>query len=162
LRGFSNGASFVGADESAPIDQRIVKGVATDTAILRFQTSFTEANSGIDVDSMVASHDKVFEIPVNSKNKWMLKVMRERNGEEGIGEPLMLIKDVPDVLFPACSTAFNADGSIVPFDNMCLAVFRLFNRNGLARASVCLRCAGSRWTASKWILTPLLSMIWRR
>ena len=43
--------------------------------------------------------------------------MRERNWEEAIGEPLMLIKDVPDVLFPACSTAFNAGGSIVPFDN---------------------------------------------
>ena len=116
MRGFSNGASFVGADESAPFDQRIVKGDATDTAILRFQTPFTEANSGIDADSMVASHDKVFEIPVNSKNKWMLNVMRERNGE-AIGELLMLIKDVPDVLFPACSTAFNAGGSIVPFDN---------------------------------------------
>jgi sodium/potassium-transporting ATPase subunit alpha len=112
-----NGASFVGADESSPIDQRIIKGDATDTAILRFATSFTKANSGIDVDSMVASHKKLFEIPFNSKNKWMLNVVRELSGEKAIGEPLMLIKGAPDVLFPACSTALNADGSIVPFDN---------------------------------------------
>jgi sodium/potassium-transporting ATPase subunit alpha len=29
----------------------------------------------------------------------------------------MLIKGAPDVLFPACNSALNADGSAVPFDN---------------------------------------------
>lgn len=115
-----NGASFVGADESAPLDERIIKGDATDTAILRFTESFTKENSGIDVASMVASHDKLFEIPFNSKNKWMLTVMREHKGfddEKQAGEPFMLIKGAPDVLFPACNSALNADGSAVPFDN---------------------------------------------
>src|ERR1700692_2504708 len=73
-----NGASFVGADESAPIDQRVIKGNATDTAILRFAQSFAKANSGIDVDSMVTSHDKLFKIPFNSRNKWMLTIVCER------------------------------------------------------------------------------------
>jgi sodium/potassium-transporting ATPase subunit alpha len=115
-----NGASFVGANQSAPIEQRIIKGDATDTAILRFTEFFTNANSGIDVASTVASHDKLFEIPFNSKNKWMLTVVRERIEEKEVGEPLMLIKGAPDVLFRACSLALNADGSVVPFDNRVL------------------------------------------
>jgi sodium/potassium-transporting ATPase subunit alpha len=110
-----NGAAFVG-DNSVPIDQRVIKGDATDTAILRF-TEYVTKDNGIDVSSMVASHDKLFEIPFNSRNKWMLTVVREHSGETSIGEPLMLIKGAPDVLFPACSTALNADGSIVPFNN---------------------------------------------
>lgn len=118
-----NGASFVDAGDSAPLDERTIKGDATDTAILRFTESFTKGNSGIDIDSMVASHDKLFEIPFNSRNKWMLTVMRENKGladEKQAGEPFMLIKGAPDVLFPACSSTLNADGSPVPFDNSIL------------------------------------------
>jgi sodium/potassium-transporting ATPase subunit alpha len=115
-----NGASFVAADADAPIDQRAIKGDATDTAILRFAESFANGNNGVDVTSMIASHDKLFEIPFNSKNKWMLTVVRERKGIDEkieVGEPCMLVKGAPDVLFPACSSALNADGGIVPFDD---------------------------------------------
>jgi sodium/potassium-transporting ATPase subunit alpha len=112
-----DGASFVGTDKSAPIDQRVIKGDATNTAILRFAQSFAKANSGINVDSMVASHNKLFKIPFNSRNKWMLTDVHERSGEKAVGEPLMLIKGAPDILFPACSAALNAGGRVVPFDN---------------------------------------------
>lgn len=115
-----NGASFVDSDESAPIDQRLVKGDATDTAILRFTEHFATGNNGINVTSMIASHDKLFEIPFNSKNKWMLSVVRERHEEKYVGEPTMFIKGAPDVLFPACSAALNADGTTVPFDDSVL------------------------------------------
>jgi sodium/potassium-transporting ATPase subunit alpha len=114
-----NGASFIGTDDSTPIDQRTIKGDATDTAILRFSESFSNGPNRIDVAKMVASHEKIFEIPFNSKNKWMLTIIRERRGggdKMEFGEPFMLVKGAPDVLFPACSTALNVDGSVVPFD----------------------------------------------
>jgi sodium/potassium-transporting ATPase subunit alpha len=113
-----NGASFVDTDESAPIDQRAIKGDATDTAILRFAEVFADKRYGIDVATMVESHDKLFEIPFNSKNKWMLTIIRERkvvDEKMQFGKPLMLVKGAPDVLFPLCSAALNADGSVVPF-----------------------------------------------
>jgi sodium/potassium-transporting ATPase subunit alpha len=115
-----NGASFVGGDDSGPIEQRTIKGDATDTAILRFAESFANGHHGIDIAAMVASHDKLFEIPFNSTNKWMLTVVREH---KGVGEkteaswPSMLIKGAPDVLFRACTAALNADGNAVPFDS---------------------------------------------
>lgn len=115
-----NGALFVGADDSGPIDQRTIKGDATDTAILRFAESFTNGHNGIDVAAMVASHDKLFEIPFNSTNKWMLTVVREHKGvgeKTEVGLPSMFIKGAPDVLFPACTAALNADGNEVPFDS---------------------------------------------
>jgi sodium/potassium-transporting ATPase subunit alpha len=118
-----NGATFVGADDYAAVDQKAIKGDATDTAILRFTESFASGDSGIDIASMVASHDKLFEIPFNSRNKWMLTVVREQQGSDeklDVGEPLMLVKGAPDVLFPACSSALNADGSVEPFDTQVL------------------------------------------
>jgi sodium/potassium-transporting ATPase subunit alpha len=69
---------------------------------------------------MVELNHKLFEIPFNSKNKWMLTVIREHKGvgeKMEMGEPSMLVKGAPDVLFPACSRALNADGSEVPFDS---------------------------------------------
>jgi sodium/potassium-transporting ATPase subunit alpha len=53
----------------------------------------------------------------------MLTVMRENKGfdnEKQVGEPFMLIKDAPDVLYPACSSALNANGSPASFDNSIL------------------------------------------
>lgn len=97
----------------------MIKGDATDAAILRFTESFTTENSGIDVPSIVASHGKLFEMPFNPRNRWMLTVVREHpdlTNENHEGEPVMLIKGAPDVLFPACTEALNADGGSVSFD----------------------------------------------
>lgn len=114
-----NGASFVGTDDMAPAEERSVKGDATDTAVLRFAESFN-LHSGIDTSSIVASHDKVFEIPFNSRNKWMLTVVRERKTvaeKDEMIDPWMFVKGAPDVLFPFCINALNADGNEVPFDD---------------------------------------------
>jgi sodium/potassium-transporting ATPase subunit alpha len=114
-----NGASFVGTDDTVPAEERPIKGDATDTAVLRFAESFN-LHSNIDTSSILASHDKVFEIPFNSRNKWMLSVVRERKApveEDEIFEPWMLVKGAPDVLFPFCISALNADGTEVSFDD---------------------------------------------
>lgn len=97
--------------------ERIVKGDATDTAVLRFAESLNFA--GFNSADLLAAHTKVFEIPFNSTNKWMMTVVKEKNtsppGESASeSDPLMLIKGAPDVLFPSCSNVLRSDGTLSP------------------------------------------------
>ena len=100
-----NGASFDTNPEHAalPIDQRPIKGDATDTAVLRF----AESLPGMDCTQVISAHEKLFEIPFNSRNKWMLTVQRERGGADS--ELWMLVKGAPDVLFPACTHVLDSE-----------------------------------------------------
>ncbi|KAJ7777899.1 calcium ATPase transmembrane domain M-containing protein [Mycena maculata] len=98
-------------DADAP-DQRLVKGDATDSAILRFTELFNDPDSGVDTLSLIASHEAVYTIPFNSKNKWMLTVVRPR-GSPGV-PPDMLVKGAPDILVAKCVAAMNSDGTEVP------------------------------------------------
>lgn len=64
-----NGAQFeTSADASSHPSERAIKGDATDTAILRF----AESLPGFNCQCLLESYDKVFEIPFNSRNKWMI------------------------------------------------------------------------------------------
>lgn len=107
-----NGARFENSAEAAmlPADKRPVKGDATDTAVLRFSDSLP----GMDAETLLASHEKVFEIPFNSRNKWMLTLVRGRvsgNEQESDPELCILVKGAPDVLFPACTHVLDANGA---------------------------------------------------
>jgi sodium/potassium-transporting ATPase subunit alpha len=110
-----NEARFDDASSSIPVDQRTAKGNATDIAVLRFAESLSLPSIGANVDTLLASYDKVFEIPFNSSNKWMLSVVRERGLDDR--DPWMLVKGAPDVLFPSCTTVLSANGTIVPLDS---------------------------------------------
>ncbi|KAI0687168.1 calcium ATPase transmembrane domain M-containing protein [Cytidiella melzeri] len=103
-----NGAKFEHSEASLPVEERTVKGDATDSAVLRF----SETIPGIDSQSVVDAHDTLFEIPFNSRNKWMLTLVRERAA--GDSSPTILVKGAPDVLFPACSDVLNSDGTLTP------------------------------------------------
>ncbi|KDQ61520.1 hypothetical protein JAAARDRAFT_30968 [Jaapia argillacea MUCL 33604] len=116
-----NGAKFDAATAALPVEERNVKGDPTDTAVLRFAESLSIPTIGVDAQAVLASHDKIFEIPFNSKNKWMLTVVRERrsHAHEAEGrepETWMLVKGAPDVLFPSCGNVMRADGTVVPLD----------------------------------------------
>ncbi|CCM01088.1 uncharacterized protein FIBRA_03136 [Fibroporia radiculosa] len=118
-----NGAKFDSTTEDCPMEDRIIKGDPTDTAILRFSESLRIPSLGLDASTLLASHEKLFEIPFNSRNKWMLTVVRESpvaDVEKGInGEPQtwMLVKGAPDKLFPACTSVMQEDGSTCYFDS---------------------------------------------
>jgi sodium/potassium-transporting ATPase subunit alpha len=103
-----NGAYFEKTSDALPF----IKGDATDTAILRFAEDLSMPSIGVDTASLLATYDKVFEIPFNSRNKWMLSVVRER----GSVDPWMLVKGAPDVLFPSCTHVMKADGTTIPFE----------------------------------------------
>ncbi|KAI0091380.1 calcium ATPase transmembrane domain M-containing protein [Irpex rosettiformis] len=101
-----NGAKFEHSDVPLPISERVIKGDSTDTAVLRFSSTLPS----IDSQSIVDAHDKLFEIPFNSRNKWMLTLVKDKTHD---GALTMLVKGAPDVLFPICSEAILSDGTSV-------------------------------------------------
>lgn len=113
-------ATFDAATSNLPMSERKMFGDATDCAVLRF----SETISAI---AMVRDNwTKIFEIPFNSKNKFMLRLMRANN-EEALLDAVtpaeakeytqddycMTIKGAPDVLMSRCSRMLLPSGEIV-------------------------------------------------
>jgi sodium/potassium-transporting ATPase subunit alpha len=99
------------------------KGNPTDAALLNF-TQAIASTMGEDAEELEATHEKLFEIPFNSANKWMLTLVRKKKTPElEQGEPLMLVKGGPDVLFPYCTEAMDNDGKRKPLNNAALRHF---------------------------------------
>ncbi|KAI8985775.1 E1-E2 ATPase-domain-containing protein [Trametes punicea] len=116
-----NGAKFDSASARLPLDERQIKGDATDSAILRFSEGLFVPSIGISTPSLLGSYEKTFEIPFNSRNKWMLTLV-QRSAEPKAqaasdADKWMLVKGGPDVLFPKCSSVMKADGSVIPLDS---------------------------------------------
>jgi sodium/potassium-transporting ATPase subunit alpha len=62
---------------------------------------------------------KIFEIPFNSRNKWMMSVVQDhtsRSEEGSTPQTWMLIKGAPDVLFPSSTSILDSNGKPIPFD----------------------------------------------
>ncbi|KAI8817013.1 calcium ATPase transmembrane domain M-containing protein [Fimicolochytrium jonesii] len=131
-----NGATFDQTTMELPIDERTVKGDATDAAILRFATAHPDAGS------LVASHQELFEIPFNSKNKWMMTVQRHLD-DPTTNPTTMYVKGAPDVLYPLCSTMLTPDGKVVPFEganyDAVLATQAKWSALGQRVLALCLR-----------------------
>ncbi|KAH9932351.1 calcium ATPase transmembrane domain M-containing protein [Fomitopsis serialis] len=116
-----NGAKFEAASDDVPVSEQKIKGDATDSAVLVFAESLHIPSLGINSTSLVAGHEKLFEIPFNSRNKWMITVVRTlpcNPAEDNSFSPhtWMLVKGAPDVLFPTCTSVMRSDGSVVPID----------------------------------------------
>ncbi|KAG1805746.1 hypothetical protein EV424DRAFT_1544281 [Suillus variegatus] len=116
-----NGAKFDSTTADKPIQERTVKGDPTDTALLRFSEALSIPALYIDTSALLSSWRKLFEIPFNSKNKWMLSVVQETRTTEGdIAErnstAWMLVKGAPDMLVKSCTSVMKSDGTVVPFD----------------------------------------------
>jgi sodium/potassium-transporting ATPase subunit alpha len=107
-----NDASFDPVSIQLPVNERMVQGNATDGAVLRF------AESGRDGAALRGANHRVFEIPFNSKNKWMLTMYRAN--ESSMSEKskyMMYLKGAPDVLLPACKSYWSGKtNSILPLD----------------------------------------------
>jgi sodium/potassium-transporting ATPase subunit alpha len=95
-----NDAVFEPTTIHMPIDQRVVQGNATDGAVLRFAEA---AKAG---KSLQDSHPRLFQIPFNSKNKWMLSLhdLSKTSDRSNESESLVIVKGAPDVLLPHCSS----------------------------------------------------------
>jgi len=116
-----NGAKFDAGTADRPVAERVVKGDPTDTALLRFSEALSVPSLNIDTSSLLSSSRRLFEIPFNSKNKWMLSVIEvndvvDSSISEKQSRNWIFAKGAPDILFRSCSTIMTSNGSVVPFD----------------------------------------------
>ncbi|KAJ2798365.1 hypothetical protein H4R20_004851 [Coemansia guatemalensis] len=92
-----------------PVEKRELLGDATEAGLVRFAAARMPA----DFDDLPARHAKVFEIPFNSANKWMLTIHRLAHAR---GPLTLLIKGAPERILHLCSTILTGQES-VPLDD---------------------------------------------
>ncbi|KAM4057168.1 E1-E2 ATPase domain-containing protein [Hirsutella rhossiliensis] len=91
-----NDATFDPASLHLPVANRQVQGNATDAAVLRFASTVRN-------EKEATTLPRVFQVPFNSRNKWMLTMHREPETDEATKEYRVFVKGAPDVLLPACT-----------------------------------------------------------
>ena len=116
-----NGAKFEG-NTNTSILQRTIRGDPTDTAVLRFAEESLHKCLSLDNNTdmllvLSGNYKKIFEIPFNLRNKWMMSVVQDRTEPESTGS-WMLVKGAPDVLFASATCILDLDGKSVPFDSV--------------------------------------------
>ncbi|KAG6841610.1 hypothetical protein C0991_009035 [Blastosporella zonata] len=134
-----NGATFDGATADLPLAEREINGDATDGAILRYTESLGDAAT------IRNNNVQAFQIPFNSRNKWMLTMYSAGNNtSEKRPESLLFVKGAPDVLIPKCSSYWSArTNDIQPFDteakSKLVATQEKWSRGGQRVILVCMR-----------------------
>ena len=97
-----NDAFFDPATLGLSIAEQKIQGNATDAASLRFATQLPG-----DTSLIKSSYKRAFDLPFNSKNKFMLTFVKaEKDGAEGDNH--ILVKGAPDVLLPRCASFVSA------------------------------------------------------
>ncbi|KAG6815866.1 hypothetical protein H0H87_010656 [Tephrocybe sp. NHM501043] len=134
-----NGATFDSATADLPLAEREINGDATDGAILRFTEPFGDAAA------IRSSNVQAFQIPFNSRNKWMLTMYpASTNTSEKRPESLLFVKGAPDVLIPRCSSYWSAQtNDVQSFDaqakSKLVATQEKWSREGQRVILVCMR-----------------------
>ncbi|KAI5815821.1 hypothetical protein BZA77DRAFT_73418 [Pyronema omphalodes] len=112
IGGLCNAGEFDPTKLHLPLDQRKINGDATDSAVLRFVESIAS------VSAMRLEWQNVFRLAFNSKNKFMIQIVRrvgkedekdEKNQEKD--DMLLTIKGAPDILITRCTHFMDHDGS---------------------------------------------------
>ena len=116
-----NGARFEG-NTNAPVPQRTIKGDPTDTAVLRFAEESLHKCLSLDDTADVLpllsdEYKKIFEIPFNSRDKWMMSVVQDYTNRSESTGTWMLIKGAPDILFPYSTSIIDSNGKSVLFNS---------------------------------------------
>ncbi|KAG1740586.1 hypothetical protein EDB19DRAFT_1707719 [Suillus lakei] len=129
-----NGAKFDATTNHLPVQERTIKGDPTDTALLRFSEALSIPELGVDASTLQQEHQKTFEIPFNSRNKWMLSVTSKVNTpEKDTKSTWMLVKGAPDVLFPSCGNVLQSDGTVVPLTTRARQTFATLQEDWSSR-----------------------------
>ncbi|KAJ1323621.1 sodium/potassium-transporting ATPase subunit alpha [Microdochium nivale] len=149
-----NDATFDPTDAHLPPADRVVQGNATDGAVLRFSAAANYKSSDVKTSrgSVVQSSstevdekaerktvnpNKIFQVPFNSKNKWMLTMYPD--SANGITSDTVqsekpayqvYVKGAPDVLLPACTHYWSSSSNtVVPLTDADRATFKSFQDN---------------------------------
>jgi sodium/potassium-transporting ATPase subunit alpha len=135
-----NGATFDATTADLPIAERQVNGDATDAAALRFVESVGPAST------IRNANAQIFQIPFNSKNKWMLTMYEgaPSTSVEKRQENVVFVKGAPDILLPKCTSYFSAvTNEILPLDTSARAQLvtrqESWSRGGQRVILVCMR-----------------------
>ncbi|KZT61582.1 aminophospholipid-transporting P-type ATPase [Calocera cornea HHB12733] len=89
-----------------PFDQREILGDATETGLTRFA-----GRNEPSYDKLREVHDKVFEIPFNSENKWALDIVKKDHAN---GALTIMMKGAPERVLVKCETYLASDGQALP------------------------------------------------
>jgi sodium/potassium-transporting ATPase subunit alpha len=139
-----NDASFDILTMDLPVAERTIHGNATDGAVLKFAEL---ARPGL-ISKITQGSPRSFQIPFNSKNKWMLTLHRSNTtvAETGEDDPnfLILVKGAPDVLQPHCKSYWSyVSNSVQPLDDKARAELaahqEALSRNGERVIMLCSR-----------------------
>lgn len=125
-----NDASWDVMTAALPIGLREINGNATDAAVFRFAHTVGPS------EEVTAANPRIFQIPFNSKNKWMLTMHEEPNDQkpaeardvDGPQETrphyLVYVKGAPDVLLPHCVAYWKYQtNEVAPLDDAARANF---------------------------------------
>ena len=111
LSAICNAGEFDVLTASKPLEERTIIGDATDQAVLRF----SETLGSYQVERK--RYRKDFEIPFNSKNKFMIRVFSStRTSGSQIPSCFLSIKGAPDILLGRCDSLLEENGSTVALD----------------------------------------------
>jgi sodium/potassium-transporting ATPase subunit alpha len=112
-----NDATFDPLSMELPVLDREVQGNATDGAVLKF----AEVAHADSTRTLPEVHPRKYQIPFNSKNKWMLTLHDEVGANYEVTPEetkyLVYVKGAPDKLLPFATSYWSAkSGSVLPLD----------------------------------------------
>lgn len=87
-----------------PLEQRPILGDASDSAFFTFAEQFLK------VGNIRLQCPKLAEIPFNSKNKWMLSIIKESNNS-----CTLFMKGASEIIVKRCTTFIDTNGNEIPF-----------------------------------------------
>ncbi|KAF2095188.1 putative H /K ATPase alpha subunit [Rhizodiscina lignyota] len=108
--GLCNAGEFDPTDSKKPLVERKIMGDATDQAVLRFSQGL------LDVSKLREQWRVMHKVPFNSKNKFMIHVLKEADMtvEKPLDTMLLTMKGAPDILLPRCSQYVDSSGATMP------------------------------------------------
>ncbi|KAL7932569.1 hypothetical protein V8C35DRAFT_307459 [Trichoderma chlorosporum] len=114
-----NDATFEPSTLHLPVASRTIQGNATDGAVLRFTAEAPVTNEKAEQPT------KVFQIPFNSKNKWMLTMYKIPSESQAPHEFQVFVKGAPDVLLPNCTAYWSRKSKcVMPLDETAKVAFK--------------------------------------
>lgn len=108
MSGICNAGEFDASTSHLPPADRKVHGDATDQAILRFSEAL------VSVSSTREKWLRLFRVAFNSRNKFMIQVIKSAATDKENTETELTIKGAPDILLPRCMFYMDANGTRQP------------------------------------------------
>jgi sodium/potassium-transporting ATPase subunit alpha len=144
--GLCNNAKYADEDDKTKLgtDQRPATGDATDIALLRFSTEYNK------VKDFNAKYEIKAEIPFNSRNKWMVKIVRPTDfqtherifaSKTDSQKDLILLKGAPDILLRKSTQVLQPDGNTIELNefvkNQIIAIQNEWAKKGQRVLVIC-------------------------